>query len=124
MRITLLTLILAAGATAQNNVKIENDFVRVLLARDAPGRGKGALHKHDRNRVMVYLDAGDIDIAWEGGKLDHQHWKAGQVAWSPAGGMHASENVSKNEIRIVEIELKKPPSGKPLPISKRDPLKI
>ena len=80
MRTTLLTLILAAAALAQPQpaqkkaagrpVPIDNDYVRVVFARDAPGR-KGALHKHDRDRVMIYLDPGDIDIGWEGKPVEH-----------------------------------------------------
>ena len=30
------------------------------------------------------------------------------MAWSPAGPLHVSENVGTAELRIVEIEIKKP----------------
>jgi uncharacterized RmlC-like cupin family protein len=120
----VLSVLCAATAGAQSNVKVDNDFVRIISATDAP-HVKGSLHRHQFNRVMVYLDAGDIDINWEGGHTDHQHWKAGQVAWSPAGGMHTSETVGSAPIRIVEIELKQAAPAEP-PVRKRelDPLVI
>jgi uncharacterized RmlC-like cupin family protein len=98
--------------------------VRIISATEAP-HAKGSLHRHQFNRVMVYLDAGDIDINWEGGNTDHQYWKAGQVAWSPAGGMHTSENVGSAAIRLVEIELKQPaPAEPPARKPELDPLAI
>jgi hypothetical protein len=83
---------------------------------------------HEFNRVMIYLDAGDLDVNYEDGRVDHQHRKVNDVAWSPAGGRHISENVVAKDLRIVEVELKKaapaskiwtaappPPTEKPAP---------
>ncbi len=100
---------------ADSPVKFDNDVVRVLKVVVPPGR-KGAMHKHDLNRVMIYLDAGANDIGHQDGRIEHQVWKAEQVAWSPKGGLHTSENVGGASMRVVEIELKKP--GGPV---KRDP---
>ena len=109
---------------ADNPVKVDNGIVRILSVVDAP-HGKGSLHRHEFNRVMVYLDAGDITINYEDGHKDEQHWKAGQVAWSPSGGMHTSENVGSAPIRIIEIELKKPaPATPPVRKPELDPLAI
>ena len=91
---------------ADDRVKVDNDVVRILKVADLP-HNKSSPHRHELNRVMVYLDAGDITIHYEDGRTDEQHWKAGDVAWSPAGGMHTSENVGAAPIRIVEIELRK-----------------
>lgn len=115
-------VVLAGGVSAllygaDDWVKIDNESVRVLRVVDEPHK-KSAMHEHKDNRVMIYLDAGNIDLTHEGGRVDHQHWKAGQVAWSPGGGMHTSENVGGSAIRIVEIELKKPA---PAQAAKRDP---
>jgi uncharacterized RmlC-like cupin family protein len=85
---------------------IENEYVRVVQATDEPAAKPGALHEHKQNRVMIYLDPGDIQIRHADGKVENQHWKAGDVAWSPAGGMHTSQNVSTSTIRIVEIEVR------------------
>lgn len=120
----VLSVLCAATAAAQSKVNVDNDFVRIISATEAP-HAKGSLHRHQFNRVMVYLDAGDIDINWEGGNTDHEHWKAGQVAWSPAGGMHTSENVGSASIRLVEIELKQPaPAEPPVHKPELDPLAI
>jgi len=105
-------------------VKIDNDVVRILRVVDAPHQ-KSALHRHELNRVMVYLDAGDMEIIYEDGHKEKQHWKAGQVAWSQAGGRHTSENVGSSPLRIVEIELKKPaPAAAPVRKRELDPLAI
>ena len=101
--IGLLFVALAAG---QRGAPIENEFVRVVTANDQPHKA-GAPHRHEQNRVMIYLDSGDIDLKYADGKVEHQHWKPGDVAWSPAGGIHTSENVSDRPIRIVEIELRR-----------------
>jgi hypothetical protein len=66
---------------------------------------------------MVYLDDGDQDITI-GGKVEHHHWKAGEVVWSVGGPMHVSENVGSANLRIVEIEIKKLAPAAP---ARRDP---
>ena len=105
-------------------MKIDNDVVRILKVVDTPHQ-KSALHRHEYNRVMVYLDAGDMQIINEDGHQEKQHWKAGQVAWSQAGGRHTSENIGSSPLRIVEIELKKPaPAASPVRKRELDPVAI
>jgi uncharacterized RmlC-like cupin family protein len=119
-----LVLTLSAQTAADPGVKVDNDRVRILTAVDRP-HNKGALHKHDFNRVMIYLTPGDLDVLYQDGRADHQHWKVNDVAWSPAGGLHTSENVGATDLRIVEIELKKPgPAAKVVRDPKFDPLAI
>jgi beta-lactamase class A len=103
---------LLVDSLISSNTKAENDQIRALLGIDRPHR-RGPLHRHAVNRVMIYLTPGDLDVAWQDGHTDHQHWKANDVAWSPAGGMHTSENVGEQELQIVEIELKQPAPGTP-----------
>jgi uncharacterized RmlC-like cupin family protein len=110
-------------AFADDHVKIDNDAVRVLNVVDQP-HTPSALHRHEVNRVMIYLTSGDQTIRYQDGKVDEQHWKAGQVAWSPAGGMHISENVGEKPLHIIEVELKKAPSKTPVRNPKLDPVKI
>ena len=113
--IPLLALFALVVVQAQNrSVPIENDFVRVLSVTDQPVSKPGALHEHKQNRVMIYLDAGDIQIKYADGRVDNQHWKAGDVAWSPANGMHTSQNLSATPVRIVEIEVRQD-GGKEIP---------
>ena len=109
-------LLLPAALYAQSTTVVDNNVVRILNAVDRP-HAPTPLHKHDFNRVMVYLDGGDQDITIEG-KTEHHHWKAGEVVWSPAGPMHVSENVGAANLRIVEIEIKKPA---PAAAAKRNP---
>lgn len=97
---------------AQNRgVPVENEYVRVLSVTDEPMAQPGTVHEHKDNRVMVYLDSGDIRIRYTSGKVENQHWTPGDVAWSPASGMHTSQNVSDRPIRIIEIELRKQAGG-------------
>ena len=49
-------------------------------------------------------------------------WKAGDVRWDPAGGLHTSENAGKGSYRIIEVELKKA-HGEPVQFPAIDPLK-
>jgi beta-alanine degradation protein BauB len=124
--IAFLGILLACGAAlaADSPVKVDNADVRILSVVDLPHH-KGAMHQHDFNRVMIYLDAGDITLTTEAGHVDQQQWKAGQVAWSPKTGRHTSENVGDAPIHIVEIELKKPaPAAAPVRKPELDPVRI
>jgi uncharacterized RmlC-like cupin family protein len=107
MRIVLFLLFAGLSYAQSAHTPIENGYVRVVWATDKPVNKPGALHEHKQNRVMIYLDAGAMRIAYANGTVDNQHWKAGEIAWSPAGGMHTSQNVGKTPVRIVEIELRK-----------------
>src|SRR5215472_4228744 len=108
--------LLALPLAAQSVAVVDNPIVRIISAVDVPHK-LSALHKHDPNRVMVYLDDGDQDITM-GGKVEHHHWKAGEVVWSVGGPMHVSENVGSANLRIIEIEIKKLAPAAP---AKRDP---
>ena len=100
-----LILTLSMAFLADEPVKIDNDAVRVLNVVDQPHH-PSALHRHEQNRVMIYLTSGDLTVRYQDGHVDNQHWKAGDVAWSAAGGFHTSENVGTKPLRIIEIELK------------------
>ena len=112
-QISLILLSAVPLFTATDPVKVDNEVVRILSVADEPHH-KSPLHQHDVNRVMIYLDPADITLTYEDGHRDEQHWKAGQTAWSPAGGRHISENVGSTPIHIVEIELKRPAPAVPL----------
>lgn len=115
-RFSLLFLavsLLCPSLWGQRTVPIENEFVRVVSVVDQHAAKPGTVHEHQENRVMIYLDAGDINIRYSdpGRKNEDQRWKAGDIGWSPAGGLHTSQHVSEAPTRIVEIELRKPGSG-------------
>ena len=120
---TLLALLPLALA-AQTTVAIDNPRVRILSAVEAPHQPT-PLHKHDFNRVAIYLDSGDQDISHPGADTEHLHWKAGDAAWMPGGAMHISEVVGSAPLRMVEIEIKQPaPPSPPKRTPKLDPLVI
>jgi quercetin dioxygenase-like cupin family protein len=123
MRLVPLLFGLALSLSAQSTTVLENKAVRVLDALDRPHQ-KTALHKHDFNRVMIYLTAGDLDVTTEDGHTEHQHWKAGDVAWSPAGPLHVSENPGSSDLRIIEIEVRNAQGAAPKRNPALDPIAI
>lgn len=101
----------------------ENDQVKVVRAMEKP-HVKGKFHDHKLNRVMIYLQSGRQRFTYQDGRQPATFdWKAGDVKWSPAEGMHSPEVVSNDPFNIIEIELKKPGTGKAI-ASRLDPLKI
>jgi hypothetical protein len=120
-----LLLLCSAALFAQpapESIKLDNEFVRVLLLTDQPG-AKTPLHQHEFDRVMIYLDPIRLVLRYQDGEVDRQRWRKGQVAWSAGRRLHTGENVIDRPARVVEVELKKPPSGKPFRISARDPVR-
>ena len=112
----------ATLALAQDHsVPIENEQVKVVKVTQGP-HIKTKLHKHDMNRVMVYLQPGKQTIEYQGANTAHLNWKAGQPLWSPKGGMHIAEITSDNPVTIVELELKN--AGRKVTPPAKDPLKV
>jgi uncharacterized RmlC-like cupin family protein len=95
----------------------------VVVAHDQPHK-KGAAHEHKLDRVMIYLHAGRQEITPQGGKTNTLVFKAGDVKWSPASGMHTSEIVSDQTVTIVEVEVKKDGDPAKTATSPLDPLKV
>lgn len=102
---------------------LENDQVKVVRAVDNP-HVKGKPHEHKVNRVMVYLNSGKQRFEYQDGrKPEVFDWKAGQVVWSPAGGVHSPELLSDSALSIIEVELKIPGHGGKI-TSLKDPLSL
>ncbi len=114
-------LLMPLALLAQRPVPIDNEWARVVIATSAPGP-KGRMHKHDMNRIMVYLDKGGQRLEYEDGSRREILFGAGDVQWDPKGGMHTSENRGGTTFRVVEIELKKPGGSVEWPPA--DPLKV
>ena len=124
MKLPGLLLFCSAVAFAQpvpDSIRLDNEFVRVLVLTDQP-RTKTPLHQHEFDRVMIYLDPIRLLLRYQDGEVDNQSWRKGQVAWSPGRRLHTGENLMDRTARVVEVELKKPPSGRPFRISPRDPV--
>jgi mannose-6-phosphate isomerase-like protein (cupin superfamily) len=108
----VLLLVCASPLAADDTTMIDNDVLRIEMAVDTPHH-LNARHRHAMNRVMIYLDGGDMTLVYDDGHKDEQHWKPGQVVWSPAGDYHTSEDVGSQPMHIVEVMLKKPGPATP-----------
>ena len=116
--------LVAQSANAQSPTPpIDNDQVRVLQVTDQP-KAKTQPHEHKLNRVMIYLTPGSQSITPQNGKRVDLKYKAGEVKWSPAGGMHVSEVTSETPVRIVEVEVKKDGDPGKSASGPMDPLKV
>jgi quercetin dioxygenase-like cupin family protein len=114
---------LTAITVEPSAVLFENDQVKVFRALEK-SNVKGKFHEHKLNRVMIYLQAGRQRFQYQDGRQPEVFdWQAGEVKWSEAGGMHSPEVISNDAFNIIEIELKKPGTGKAI-AGKRDPTKI
>jgi hypothetical protein len=116
-----LILLLPLTLLAQRPVPIENEWARVVVANSAPGP-KGQLHKHELNRVMIYLDKATNSLEYQDGKSKVISASPGEVQFDPKGGMHTSQNTGAAPFRVVEVELKK--EGGPVTYSKDDMIKV
>jgi quercetin dioxygenase-like cupin family protein len=123
-RLLLPGLSVAAYLFAQGTPPtLENDQVRVLSVTDQP-HAKTALHEHKPNRVMIYVTAGEQEIITQDGKKTDLKFKAGDVKWSQANGMHTSEILSANPVKLIELEVKKPGDPSKTATTALDPLKV
>ena len=118
-----LLLVLALPVlTAAERVEIDNAQVRVRSLENAAD-SKSTLHRHNGNRVVVYLDAGAETLTGPAGEVEKISWKAGEVKWSPSS-LHATANAAGRPFRFIEVELKNPPSGKPVNWPRLDPVAL
>jgi quercetin dioxygenase-like cupin family protein len=121
--ITILFAATVAFSAETVKTPIDNDQVKVLNVVVQPHE-KTRLHQHKVNRVMVYLQPGHQDFDYQDGKKSVLKFKAGEMKWSPAAGMHIAEISSDNPVNIIEVELKKPGTGASVPASALDPVKV
>jgi quercetin dioxygenase-like cupin family protein len=113
-----LALAAAGAARAQDVVAVagdshkvifENDQVRVLSVRLAPGQ-KAPMHAHPAN-VAYYLSGGKLRVTTPDGKSVEKTPKAGTAGWADPV-THAVENIGTSDFTQVQIELKRAPQGK------------
>ena len=114
----------AAGIAVEPSATLfENDQVKVVRALEKP-HVKGKFHEHKMNRVMVYLQAGAQRFEYQDGRKPAViSYKAGEVKWSPPEGMHSPEVTTDEPFNIIEVELKKPGTGKKI-TTPLDPFKV
>jgi quercetin dioxygenase-like cupin family protein len=128
MKISVCALLICCAALAAIPIEpsatlLENEQVKVIRAPERP-HVKGKFHDHAQGRVMIYLQPGRQRFEYQDGRqADVFDFKAGEVKWSPASGMHSPEVISDEAFNIIEIELKEPGTGKAI-ASSLDPLKV
>ena len=91
--------------------RLDTAQARVIVATLQPRTPAVAKDGHATNRVLIYLDDG-VMTRKDGGQSTRIEFRRGDVRWRPASGAYVAENVSDHPIRILEIDLKGPPSGK------------
>ena len=85
------------------SVVFENDRVRVLAYRDAPGH-RTTPHDHP-DSVMVTLSGFRRRLHGDDGATRDVEMSAGITGWLPAQ-RHAGENIGDTETHVVFVELK------------------
>jgi hypothetical protein len=125
--IALFALLLMPALEAQNPPalsilpKLDTPQARVVVATLPPRTPAIAKNGHATNRLLIYLDNGAMTRT-EGDQTTKIEFRRGDVRWRPASGAYTAENVGDRPIRILEIDLKGPPTG-PAPVTKLDPVK-
>ncbi len=117
---------LAASVSAQDLAKVdpkhakvefENDQIRVVRERYAPGE-VAPTHEHP-TRVSVWITDSRVKVTYPDGKAEESSWKAGQVVWGAPRGKHIGENVGDKPFETVVVEIK--PAGVKRESTKLDP---
>ncbi len=85
------------------SVLFENERVRLLEVREAPGESS-AMHSHP-DYVIYSLGDGKVKFTSRSGESAELEISAGDVMWREAEE-HATENVGETDIRALLFELK------------------
>lgn len=102
------------AAPAHHRVLLENEFVRVLDTRLAPG-DTTPLHSHRWPAVLHVLEWSDFVRMDRDGNVVLDSRAAGMapppgtMLWGQALTPHAVHNVGTRELRVMAIEIKSPP---------------
>ena len=85
-------------------VRVENDHVRVVENILGPGE-KDPMHTHPAGWYYV-TKPGTMKIVRADGKVETWEAKAGEAGWMEAEGPHTSENVGKEPMGFILVEVK------------------
>src|SRR5688572_13902716 len=107
-----------APAPATITPRLDTPQARVFVATLAPRPPSISKQGHATHRLLIYLDEG-VMTRKEGDQTTRIEFRRGDVRWRPASGPYVAENISDHPIRLLEIDLKGPPSG-PLPATDLD----
>ena len=107
----LLVFFAAFTLSAQTGeVKVDTPQVRAVVVTYQPRRAT-AIPQYRTNRLLIYLDDGEMSFTAPNGEVEKSAFKAGDARWSPAGPAQIRENLTTHPVRVVEIELKSAPRG-------------
>lgn len=101
------------AAPAQHRLLLENDRVRVLDTRIAPGE-RTPVHTHQwpaTHHVVSwspFVRRDDVGTVLLDTRIDDVTAAPGDVLWGEPLGPHSLENVGDNTLHIVSVELKPP----------------
>jgi beta-alanine degradation protein BauB len=87
------------------NVKIDNDRVRVVEWRFAPGARTGH-HRHEYPYVVIPITTGPLAMTGADGSATTASLVSGEPYFRPAGVEHDVHNPNPIEFVFVEVELK------------------
>ena len=84
-------------------MKLNNDRVRVMVVKFAPGQSIG-MHRHP-DHVVYVIQGGRLQVTEEGKDPVTMDAPTGGVLWLPAQA-HKGRNVGKTQIKLLVTELK------------------
>ena len=89
--------------------RLDTPQARVIVATLQPHMPIVAKGGHATHRVLIYLDDGAMTRK-EGEQSTSIQFRRGDVRWRPASGAYISENTTDHPVRILEVDLKGPPT--------------
>jgi quercetin dioxygenase-like cupin family protein len=94
-----------------HHVRFENEYVRVMETRLAPGE-ETLPHSHPIEAAVIFLTDGRMRIEHEDGTSQESSLEANTVAFGAAETVHRAVNIGAETLRVVSIEiLTRPPAG-------------
>ena len=100
------------AAPQHHRLLFENEFVRILDTHIPPGE-KTNLHTHQNPASMYFLSYSDF-IRYDGHgniTVDSRSIASlpapGSALWSGPLALHALENIGKNNLHVISVEMKK-----------------
>ena len=105
-----LLAIFASGVLAfGQDVKVDNDYVRITESTQAPGAAL-EISPRSNSRLLIAVGAGDVAMESSGNRAQ-QHWMAGHAIWIGAGETLLLKNAGQVPLQLAEVDLKAPASG-------------
>ena len=99
----------SSSAPVSVTERLDTPQARVIVATLRPHMPIVAKGGHATHRVLIYLDDGAMTRK-EGEQSTSIQFRRGDVRWRPASGAYISENTTDHPVRILEIDLKGPPT--------------